>query len=384
MKNRNIWVYTAVTFGIIAMFAGCGERSGEKEYGKAISAWENGDLVRARTLLEKSIRKTSENEQKSTALNQLGLVLWELGEAEAAADAFSKSSNLSEDLTGANLNMGVTLFHAGRMDEAEIALNNVLGANPDNQTAQALLGLLEMEKRDWSNAKRELAKSVSIDALNASAQNALALAELHQDQDPARAINRLKQLNTAYPEYAPAAFNLASIYDLWLKDSTSALSWYNSYLQKAGENGSRSDASKAAIARLGGQGSSTTNLPATSNPQVAARHMADGARLHNEKKYKEAIESYRKAIQAAPKQKNAYYNMGLALYAQGDFPAAASACNGALNIDPAFSDARYMLSLSYAKQKKWNDAEREAKELLKTDKTRGEQMIKYVSDARKL
>jgi len=382
MKNRNIIAYSAATLLVLSMFAGCGERSGEKEREKAVAAWKDGDLVRARTLLEKSIRKTSENEKKSEALNQLGLVLWQLGESKAAAEAFAKSSNLTEDLSGANLNLGITLFHAGQPEAAKIALNNALGADPSNPAASALLGLLDMEKRDWNGANRELGKSVSADARNAAAQNALALAELHQSSDPSRAINRLKQLSTAYPDYAPAAFNLASIYEYWLKDSNSALNWYTLYLQKAGESGEQSDAANAALARLGGKSASTATQ-ATSNPQIAVQYMAEGARLHSAKKYDEAIAAYRTAVQNDPDQKNAFYNMGLAYYAKEDFASAAQACNRALNIDPAFSDARYMLSLSYAKQKKWNDAEREAKELTKTDKSRGEQMIKYIASARK-
>ena len=383
MKNRNILAFSAATLAVLIMFAGCGEHSGEKEYDKAVAAWKDGDLVRARTLLEKSIRKTSANDQKSTALNQLGLVLWQLGESQAAADAFAKSSNLSEDLSGANLNMGVALYHAGRLDEAEVALNNALGADPANTTAQALLGMLEIDKRDWAGANRELSKAIAKDTRNAAAQNALALAELHQTQDSARALNRLRQLATAYPDYAPAAFNLAAIYDHWLKDRSNALNWYNLYLGKAGAGGTHVDAAKAAIARLGGSAAPVANTTSAANPQLATRYMAEGAKLHGEKKYTEAVAAYRQAIQSDPNQKNAFYNMGLAYYALNDFSEAAKACNDALNIDPAFSDARYMLSLAYAKQKKWNDAEREANELLKTDMKRGEQMIKYISDARK-
>ncbi|MDF7799759.1 tetratricopeptide repeat protein [Pontiellaceae bacterium B1224] len=385
MKSKKI---VRISVGILAtliIFAGCGKKSGEKEYNKAISAWEAGDLVRARTLLEKSARKTSGNAQKSSVLNQLGLVLWELGEAQAAADAFSKSANLSETLTGANLNMGIALFNAGRVDEAEVALNNVLGENPKNETALAVLGLIEMQKRNWAGASTELSKAATLNPRSPAAQNALALAELHQTKNSERALTRLKQIVSAYPDYAPAAFNLGSIYDSWLKNNSAAISWYQQYLEKAGENGSHIQAATAAIARLGG----TTSSPPTENRAIpernqaeAARYMAEGSKLHGAKKYDEAIAQYRKALVADPKYKTAFYNMGLAFYAQENYNNAATACNNALNIDPTFSDARYMLSLSYAKQKKWNDAEREARELAKTDKTRGEQMIDYISNAR--
>ncbi len=382
MKHKNLITLTAGVFVTLALFVGCGERSGEKEYNNAVDAWRDGDLVRARTLFEKSIRKTSRNEKKSAALNQLGMVLWELNEDEAAAEAFSKSSNLTESLTGANLNLGVALFHAGRYDEAEVALNNVLGAEPKNQTALAMLGLLEIRKRDWPAASKELSKSVTINPADPAAQNALALAELHQGNNSERAIQRLKQVAAAYPDYAPAAFNLGTIHEYYSKERADALSWYERYLGIAGADGAQVPAANRAVARLGGGATSQTAAPQR-DPQAAARYLAAAATLHGQKKYAEAVARYQKAIAADPSQRNTYYNMALAYYYDGKHAEAARACDAALRIDPSYADARYMLSLSYAKLRKWNDAERAAKELAKVDSARGEQMIKYISDARK-
>mgnify|MGYP001815358839 CR=1 FL=1 len=382
MKNRKFIVLSASVFLTFALFIGCGERSGEKEYNKALSAWKNGDLVRARTLFEKSIRKTSGNEKKSAALNQLGLILWELGETEAAAEAFNTSCNLTETLTGANLNMGIALFHAGRTDEAEVALNNVLGSNPKNQTAMALLGLIEMQKQNWAGASAELSKTVSLNPRSPAGQNALALAELHQNSNSDTAIKRLQQVISAYPDYTPAIYNLATIHDQWLNDQRAAKALYEQYIQKAGENGSHTEAAKKAIAQLGTKKQSTT-VAAQTNPEAATRFMAEGAKLHTAGKYADAVTQYQKAVQADPTQKNAYYNMGLAYYADGKYAASAKACDAALKIDSRFADARYMLSLSYFQLKNWNDAESAAKALVQLDSKRGEEMLKHISNARK-
>ncbi len=384
MKKRKIITASAVVIGALVMFAGCGGKTGEKEYNKAVDAWKKGELVRARALFEKSILKTSGNEQKSDALNQLGLVLWQLGESAAAADAFNRSANLTEELSGASLNMGIALFHAGRLDEAEVALNNVLGENPRNETARALLGMIELQQRNWADAAAELARSAAVQPENPAAQNALALAELQQTKNSSRAITRLARTIEAYPDYAPAAYNLGAVYELYVKDSAKAVSWYNQYLAKAGPGGSRAEAANTAIARLGGSPASVPenrNLQ-RANPAEASRYMNEGLRLYSAQKYDEAAASFKKALMADPKQKNAYYNLGLAFYAQGNYSDAATACNNAVNLDPAFADAQYMLSYAYAKQKKWNDAERVAKELLKNDKAKGEQMLKYISSSR--
>ena len=48
MKNKKV----LMTVGggvclLLAVFSGCGERTGEKEYSKALASWADGDLVRA-------------------------------------------------------------------------------------------------------------------------------------------------------------------------------------------------------------------------------------------------------------------------------------------------------------------------------------------------
>jgi tetratricopeptide (TPR) repeat protein len=340
-----------------------------------MTAWKNGDLVRARSLFEKSIRKTSNGEKKSVAFNQLGLVLWQIGETEAAVAAFGQSCALTDTLTGANLNLGIALFHSERYDEAEIALNNILGDTPTNQTARTMLGLVEMRQGNWLDASRELTRSVTANPSDSASQNALALTELHSSRNTDNAIKRLKQILAAAPDYAPAAYNLAVIYERWLGNRSAALDWYKTYLQKAGADGSHVNTAKQAVARL--------DEPLADPPPPADRLTAEGAQFYADRKYAKAVESYRKAIMADPTQKTTHYNLGLALYALAKYPEAAQACSEALRIDPRFADARYMLSLSYFRQKKWGDAEREARALNQIDKTRGAEMMEHISTARK-
>ncbi len=379
MKKKEMLVWTAGIVSALAMFAGCGAHSGEKEHAKAMDAWDAGDLVRARALFEKSIRKTSDSTRKANALNSLGLVLWELGETGAAADAFAKSANLSDSFTDAHENLGIALYHAGRRAEAEMALNNIAGDNPKNATAHTLLGYIELEKQAWPTAAAELAKSLAAQPDQPAVLNALALAELNGSGGRDRAIQRLKQLLAAHPEYAPAAFNLAAIYDFHAGDKASSLEWYRKYLRLAGTQGERSAAAAQAIVRLGGNGGGTPQA----DPSLAAQLMAQGTQLHAAQKYAEAAECYRKAAAADPGQKNAPYNLGLAYYAMKNYSEAALACGDALRIDPQFADARYMLSLSWYQLGKLDDAEREAKILQATDPKRAEEMLRFIAAARK-
>ncbi len=383
MKNKKLLIMGGGVCLLFAVFSGCGERSGEKEYNKAMASWKDDDLVRAQSQLEKSIRKLSGNEKKSVANNQLGIILWSLGKHGQSVEKFAESCLLAEDLSGANLNLGIALYHAGRLDQAEFEFTKILNEQPANPVARSFLGLVHMQKKDWKAASKEISAGLRTNPNDAAGQNALALAELHLNSSSDAAVKRLKQLISAYPDYAPAVYNLAMIYDQWLHNPNAALGWYKQYLAKAGVDGPQSEAAKQAITRLGEEETSPTHSPAQTNPETAARLIIEGSRLHAAKKYSAAIKQYEKAIQADSSQKTAHYNMGLSNYALQNYSKAAQSCADALKIDSSFADARYMLALSYSQQGKWSDAEREAKTLKQVDATRGKSMLKYISDARK-
>lgn len=366
---------------LFAVFVGCGENAGNREYEKAMEAWKDGDLGRARALLETSIRKTSGNEKKSIALNQLGLILWELDETDAAADAFSESCNFSESLTGANLNLGIALYHAGRYDEAEVALNDYLTGNPDNRAVQILLGLLKAEKQNWAGASKEIAEVVTADPRNPAALNALALSELHSHGSDA-ALTRLKRLVSTNPDYAPALYNIAAIYDFNLNNKKSALSWYKQYVSEAGENASHAALAKASIARLGGQ-AETSTASSESETGGAQKHITAGSNLYSAGKYAAAALEFKEAARLEPELKEAYYNMGLCYFNLKNYPESTKAFVSAVKLSPNNKDARYNLALSYYYQQLWVDAEREAKTLKRLDDPRGDQMLQYIATAKK-
>lgn len=381
MKNKNLFMMGCGIFLLLAVFSGCGDRSGEKEYSKALASWKSGDLVRAQGQFEKALHRLSGNEKKSVANNQLGLVLWSLGKPEQAVEKFAESCRLAEQLTGANENLAIALYHANDLDQAEFNFTKILSEQPDNPAACSFMGLIRMQKQDWKGASKELSTGLRANPGNPAGQNALALTELHLNRNSDAAVKRLKQVVAAYPKYAPAAYNLAIIHDQWLHNKSAALGWYKQYLQKAGGQDPHAEQARQAIARLDGTAlkPESTRTP----PEAAAQYIAQGVKLHAAKKYPEAVAQYKQAIQADPSQKTAHYNLGLSYYAMEKYPEAARSCASALKIDPRFANARYMLALAYSQQRKWNDAEREARALKKIDAVRGASMLDYISTARK-
>jgi len=365
MSNKKLLMIGGGICLLFAVFSGCGGRSGEKEYNKAMASWKDNDLVRAQSQLEKAIRKLSGNEKKSVANNQLGIILWSLDKHDQSIEKFAESCRLAEDLSGANLNLGIALYHAGQMEQAEFEFTKILGEQPDNAIARSFLGLIHMQEKDWKGASREIAAGLRTHPNDAAGQNALALAELHLNSSSSAAIKRLKQLVSAYPDYAPAAYNLAMIYDQWLHNPSAALGWYKQYLQKAGEEGMHTESATQAIARLSEKEPDTASATPVKqiDSETAAKYIAQGRKLHEAKKYSEAVTQYEKAIKADPSKPIAHYNLGLTYYELKKYREAAQSCSDALKLNPNSANARYMLALSYARQRKWNDAEREAKAL---------------------
>ncbi len=381
MKHKNTFIAIGGIFLLLVIFVGCGERSGEKEYNKAMASWKNGNLVRAQGQLEKSLRKLSGTEKRSEANNQLGLILWNLGKYDQAVEKFEESCRLAQELSGANLNLGIALYHVGQLEQAEFELTKILNEQPAHSTARSYMGFIQMQQKDWKGASKELTENLRPNPNSPSGQNALALAELHLNGKSTAAIARLKKLASTYPDYAPARYNLAVIYDRWLHNNSDALDAYRHYLAKADADAPQRQTAEQAIARLSGMANAPPSVQ--SNPDKASRLIAAGLNLHTAKKYSAAVKQYEQAVRADPTQKTAHYNMGLSYYALKNYSAAAKACSVALKVDPTFTDARYMLVLSYCKQGQWSSAEREAKILKKIDSARGKSLLDYISGARK-
>jgi tetratricopeptide (TPR) repeat protein len=384
MNNKKIVALGGGLLVMLTLFFGCGEHAGEKEYNKAVASWKDGDYSRAQGQMEKAIRKLADKEKKAVANNELGIILWNLDKQELAVEKFKESCRLTGELTGANLNLGIALFYVGQLEQAEFEFTKILSEQPDNATVRAFIGLIHMEQKNWASAAEVVSSGLKSNPSDPAGQNALALTELHLGENSASAINRLKQTITVYPDYAPAAYNLAVIYDQWLSNKSAALSWYKQYLGKAGTEGEFSDVATKAITRLEGTSTNSSDSAIKKTyPEAAAEYIAQGSKLHTEKKYREAIALYTKAVQADSSQKTAYYNMGLSHYELKNYKEATASYNQALELDNNFSNARYMLSLSYAKQSKWKDAEREAKILKDSAPAQGTAMLKYISDMRK-
>lgn len=339
------WFFPAL-LGCV-LFFGCGHRPGEKLYTEALDEWEAGNHVRARVLLEKSIRRRTGSRANADAYNRLGLLLWEMGELNSSVKAFNESIRIDASQYPVLCNLGVALSAKKDFIGAEDAFREAALLQPDDPRPLAYAGIVYMQNRKWEDASRNLRRALSRNPDDPKLQTALALAEL-QTQSASTALKRLQSITKTHPNYAPALFNLAAIYRYNLNRPVEAKKWLTRYLEQSSGVDAFFAFARAQLKAL----DETASAPVLSYtpPKVRNRKTADqlfqqALTLHRTGKTSEAIQAYIRTIEADDTYERAFYNLGLAYYTDSQMTLAAEAFKKAVQLNPAFVDARYNLAL---------------------------------------
>ncbi len=332
---------------ITVLFFGCGRRPGEKLYYEALSQWKAGNHVRARSLLEKSIRRRTGSSANADAYNRLGLLLWEMGETESAATAFNESLRIDGGQFAVLCNLGVALSAEKDFGGAERAFREAAVLQPDDPRPLAYTGIVYVQNQKWEDADRNLRRALSRTPNDPQLQTALALTELHT-QGAQAALKRLLNVVKSNPNYEPALFNLAAIYNYWLQNPAQAGLWFERYLDQSNGVDAFSAFARARLQAL----KEPAEQPGISFAPQAQRDRKKAEQLfqkaltdHRAGKTTVAIDEYILAIEADDSYDRAFYNLGLAYYASGQMVLAGEAFTRAVKLNPAFVDARYNAAL---------------------------------------
>lgn len=337
------WIrYLLPALLIGGLFFGCSRKPGEKLYTEALAEWKAGNPVRARTLLEKSIRRRPGSSENAAAYNQLGLLLWEMGEIDAAAEAFGESCRMKDGQYDALCNLGAALCAQGQFEPAERILREASLMRPDDVRPLAFAGIAYLQNSKWDDACRNLRRALERTPGDARLENALALAELHA-VGAETALARLQTVTARDASCAPALFNTAAIYRYWLKNPVEARRWYERYLQAAvGSNAFTAHARAQIEAMTGGPGEKLSfNPPRVRDRKDAEKNFQKAVAYHKDGKLDDAVKWYIKALEEDDSYEQVFYNLGLACYADGNMELASEAFAQALKLNPAFYRARY-------------------------------------------
>ncbi|QHI67919.1 tetratricopeptide repeat protein [Tichowtungia aerotolerans] len=339
------WILPAVL--IVVLFFGCGRRPGEKLYYDALAQWDDGNLVRARTLLEKSIRRRTGSTENADAYNRLGLLLWEMGELKDAVPAFNESLRIDSDQYPVLCNLGVALSATQDFTGAERAFREAALLEPDNPQPLAFAGVVYAQNGKWQDAARNLSKALRRTPNDPQLQTAMALAEL-QTRGPEAAIQRLRTVTRQKPDYAPALFNLGSICRYQARNPAEAKVWFERYLKQSSGIDAFSAFARTQLQALQEPATApklSYTPPKTRDRKTAQTYFGQAVTLHRAGKTAEAIQQYIRAVEADDSYERAFYNLGLAYYSAGKMELAGEAFTRAVQLNPAYVEARYNLAL---------------------------------------
>jgi tetratricopeptide (TPR) repeat protein len=341
---KNIWL-RSILFILLSgvLLFGCSRKPGEKLYQEALTEWKAGNLVRARALLEKSIRRRAGSSENPAAYSRLGILLWEMGDSKGAVKAFDESCRLDGMQYDVLCNLGVALSARNDFSAAERAFSEASLLNPDDPRPVAFTGILYAKHQTWDDAARNLNRALKRQPSDPRLQTALALTELHTVGAEA-ALKRLQAVIRQNPDYAPALFNSASIQRYWLKNPAEARRLLDLYLAKAPSGAPF--AAQTLPDRADGREKLNYTPPRTPDRAAADKIFQKALTYHKQNDFDNAVKWYTKAIEADDTYEQAFYNLGLAFYSVNRIELAADAFANAIRINPAFTAARYNSALA--------------------------------------
>ena len=332
---------------IAVLFFGCGRKPGEKLYSEALAEWKAGNHVRARALLEKSIRRRTGSSDNADAYNRLGLLLWEMGEVDAAVDAFNESCRIDAGQYGPLCNLGVALSTQNDFVAAERAFREAALLQPDDPRPLTYAGVAYLQNGKWDDASRNLRRALGRTPADPQLQTLLAITELHT-RGADIALRRLQTVIREHPDYAPALFNVASLHLHWLQNPAAARRNFQLYLEKSSGIDAFSALARTHLQALGDSVEKPglrIQPPKKADRIAADRHFRKALELHRGGKLENAIDTYIQALEEDNTYERAFYNLGLAYYASGEMALAGEAFGRAVQLNPAFTDARYNSAL---------------------------------------
>jgi protein O-mannosyl-transferase len=279
-----------------------------------VCAWiQTGYWKDSETLWTHTLACTTGN---SVALNNLGLLLYHQGRLDEAIAHYQKALQINPDNAEAHINLGTDLLKKGRVDEAIAQYQMGAKIKPDFAEAHYNLGNALLQKGSVSEAITQYQTALQINPDNADAHNDLAVA-LQQKGRLDEAIAHYQKALQINPDNADAHYNLANVLQKERRVDE-AMVHYQKALQI--------------------------------RPGFAEAHFDLGRALLQKGSLDEAISHLQMALQIKPDYAQAQNNLGRALLQKGSLDEAISHLQRALQIKPDFAQAQN--NLGHALQQK--------------------------------
>jgi tetratricopeptide (TPR) repeat protein len=295
------------------------------------------------------------------AWNGFGMVQVQRRRVPEAYQSFSTATELQPDYVPSLVNAAVVAHEHLKNRDVALQRYRALLALPsgltDTAAVERLVRQLELEIRRSSEAQMaalEAAKvpKPSVPPVSPRDQKPPATAPVNQEPAVRQTVDEPPKVSSAKPTAEPPAPVRPAVQVPGpvkrVETTASAPPVAIDEVKAAGERALAQRRAAVKAEAMSGRGATYPRYGYRSpevlhkGDQAAAERLVEqGVRLHDRNRLEEAIEMYQKATESDPRYFDAYYNLGVAAYEQGDLTMAQKAYEGALALEPESLKARF-------------------------------------------
>jgi serine/threonine-protein kinase len=220
--------------------------------------------------------------------------------------------------------LGEALICAGRAEEGERVLRELIRQQPGKPALYSDLGVSLDDQRKYGEAEAAYRKAIELRPDYAGVHYNLGIVLLEQKK-PGAAEAPFRKAIELQPDFAHAYFHLGVILNDEQKKPAAAEAAFRKVIER--------------------------------QPDNALAHVNLGVSLNDQEKHGAAEAAIRKAIELQPDNADAHLYLGNALIRQKKYAAAEAALRKAINLRPKFADAYVFLGISLNDQEKHGAAE---------------------------
>jgi tetratricopeptide (TPR) repeat protein len=267
------------------------------------------------------------------------------GQSRAAQQQSSKTPN--------NMALVESLVQQGHLDEAKAALLEELHRYPANVDSYNLLGIIESNQQDYSDALASFEKALQLSPNSAKTHNNLGNFYITQKK-PDLAEKEFRISVRLDPGNADGNYNLGVL--LMARGVPAEAIPHFERVHPANLATSFNLLRAYFECKRMAEALRLANALSDANRENAQVHFTLGVLLASEKQYKPAILDLEKADALQPGTFEITYNLGKAYLRSADFPSADLALMRALNLKPDSPETLYLLGQVYANESRPRDA----------------------------
>ncbi|MCD6508401.1 tetratricopeptide repeat protein [Candidatus Poribacteria bacterium] len=313
----------------------------------AMECYRKGKLDEAEKLFKAIIPLKPDS---PTIYYNLGLISFRKGDYRKAIENFRKcieKARNGEMMIDAYVNSALCYMKLKKPKKAEEQLLNALQLNPDDPGIRYNLGRVYLEEGEPEKALDEFRRSLSSEEFQTDARIGMGLCYARMNQR----------------EKAVEQFKLVA------RSKDDGQIWYNIGVLEFDMG--RYDQAKEAFNRATERGYPRTKMSRflwaiermkRRNARIAYN---EGVKLQKEMRYREAVRSFRKAVELNPNLAEAYLNMAFCLQKTRKIEEAIKALEQALKVKPDFVEARYNLGTLYLRLGRYPEAIGELEKVVK-------------------